>query len=330
MSKTIDVTGVGAAIVDVLSNIEDRFLDDNGLKKSAMTLIDEPTSDALYEKMPTTMECSGGSVANSIAGVASFGGKASFIGKVKNDQFGKIFSHDIRSVGVEFETPPTTEGPSTSSCLVAITPDAERTMQTYLGASTQLSFDDLDEEKIKASKILYLEGYVMDIEIGLEWLNRAADIAHANDTLVALNLSDPWFVDRHRDALLGFVKEKVDILLGNDGEATSLFKTTTLQDALNIIDSIVPVAAITKGAEGSIICKDGEQYEVKADAVTNVVDTTGAGDLYAAGVLYGLAQGKDPATCGRLGSLAAAEVISHIGARPQKPLAELAQEKLAA
>ncbi len=330
MTKKYDVVGIGNAIVDILTHTENRFLEDNDLKKSAMTLVEEARSAELYSKMGPARECSGGSGANTCAGVASLGGQAAFTGKVKQDQLGKIFTHDIQSTGVTFTTALAVDGPATATSMIFVTPDGERTMQTYLGACITMDVNDLEEDLIRDAKILYLEGYVWDTPAGREIFQTACAMARQHGTKVSLSLSDPWFVDRHRDDLHSFVRQNVDILLGNEEEATSLFKVNNLYDAVDIIDSICPVAAVTRGAEGSIIAYKNEWHEVAAEPVTKVEDTTGAGDLYAAGFLYGWAQGMDPRACGQLGSIAAAEIISHLGARPEVNLADLVKQKMAA
>lgn len=328
--KTRDVVGVGNAILDILVQCEDRFLDDQGLKKGVMTLVEEAEFARLYEASGPAVEVSGGSVANTLAGVASFDGTGAFIGKVRDDQFGKVFRHDIAGLGMDFTGTPATEGPATATCLSFVTPDGQRTMQTYLGIAGALTAEDVDADLIASARILMLEGYLWDTPNGPEVFRTAVGAAKAAGTKVALSLSDPWVVDRHREPLHTLVKESVDILFANEQEVTALFQTVNLEDAVEIVDSICPYAAITRGPDGSIIADRGARHEITAETVEMVVDTTGAGDLYAAGVLYGLSQNMDPTACGRLGSMAAAEVISHMGARPETSLAALMKQKLAA
>jgi sugar/nucleoside kinase (ribokinase family) len=318
-----DVVGIGNAIVDVLAHADDRFLATEGLAKGTMTLIDAERADALYERMGAAVEVSGGSAANTMAGVASLGGRAAYFGKVRDDALGRIFSHDIRATGVAFDTPVATDGAGTARCLILVTPDAQRTMSTYLGACVSLTPDDVDEETVAASSVTYLEGYLFDPPRAREAFVKAAEIARRNGRRVALSLSDPFCVDRHRDALRLFVREHVDILFANEVEILSLTGATDFDGALGSIRGTVPIAALTRSAEGSVVATADAVHPVPAAPVARVVDTTGAGDLYAAGFLFGLTQGRGLAECGRLGGIAAAEVISHFGARPERPLADL-------
>jgi sugar/nucleoside kinase (ribokinase family) len=273
--------------------------------------------------MGPATEISGGSAGNTAAGLASFGGRAAYIGRVADDAFGKVFAHDLRSLGVHFESPVATDGPPTGRCLVIVTPDAQRTMCTYLGAGAELDVQYVDEAVIESAAVTYLEGYVWDPPPAKAAVRRAAEIAHRADRRVALTLSDPFCVDRHRAEFLELVEFDVDILFANEHEITSLYEVETFDEALHHVRGHCEIAALTRGALGSIIVA-GDDVHVIDPHPTQVVDTTGAGDLYAAGFLYGFTQGKDLATCGKLGSLAAAEVISHLGARPAQPLAELA------
>ncbi len=324
----LDVVGVGNAIVDVLAQAEDRLLDDLGLEKGAMTLIDAERADALYGRMPAAMEVSGGSAANTLAGVASFGGKGAYIGKVRDDQLGTVFSHDIRAAGVDYRSLPVSEGAPTARCLIFVTPDAQRTMQTYLGVSVELGPDDIDPEAIGAAQITYLEGYLFDKEPAMEAFVKAAELAHAAGRKVALSLSDPFCVDRHRGAFRHLVSGHIDVLFANEVEIVSLFEADTFDDAVSAIRGHCEIAALTRGADGSMIVTADELVEIAAEPVEQVVDTTGAGDLFAAGVLYGLTQGSELGTCGRLGSIAAGEVIGHYGARPRSPLSDLAKRQV--
>lgn len=324
--ETLDVVGIGNAIVDVLSHVDDAFLTENGFEKGVMTLIDEAQAEAIYAKMGPAVEVSGGSAANTIAGVAALGGKGGYIGRVRDDQLGKIFGHDIRAGGVSFNTPPATDGKSTARCFVFVTPDAERTMMTYLGACTELSPADIDPDLIASAKITYLEGYLWDDERAKAAISNAAEAAHEAGRRVALSLSDPFCVERHRDTFMELISDQVDILFANEAEITSLFQTDSFEEAAKRVTAFVSVAALTRSAKGSVVIASGEHVAVPAERVSKVVDTTGAGDLYAAGFLYGLTSGKDWATCAQLGGLCAAEVISHIGARPETPLADLVRK----
>ncbi|MFP5376400.1 MAG: adenosine kinase [Acidimicrobiia bacterium] len=322
-SHPLDVVAVGSAIVDVLTSAADEEVAAAGLVKGAMALVDARRADALYAAMGPAVEVSGGSAANTAAGVASFGGSSAFIGKVRDDQLGEVFTHDIRAVGVEFATPPATDGPSTARCLVMVTPDAQRTMSTYLGAATGLSPADIDAGVVARARYTYLEGYLWDPPEAIDALRRAVALAHQADRRVALSLSDPFCVDRHRKAFLDFIADDVDVLFANEAEVVSLFEVPALGDALALLPGHCDVAAVTRGPLGSVVVSAGQVVEMPAEPVDHVVDTTGAGDLYAAGFLYGLVSGADLAGCARLGGMAAAEVISHVGARPQVPLSTL-------
>jgi len=318
-----DVVAVGNAMVDVLTYEDDAFVARTGVERGATTLVDAGRSEEIYAEMGPATEISGGSAGNTAAGLASFGGRAAYIGRVADDAFGKVFAHDLRSLGVHFDSPVATDGPPTGRCLVIVTPDAQRTMCTYLGAGAELDVQYVDEAVIEAAAVTYLEGYVWDPPPAKAAVRRAAEIAHRADRRVALTLSDPFCVDRHRAEFLELVEFDVDILFANEHEITSLYEVETFDEALHHVRGHCEIAALTRGALGSIIVA-GDDVHVIDSHPTQVVDTTGAGDLYAAGFLYGFTHGKDLATCGKLGSLAAAEVISHLGARPAQPLAELA------
>jgi len=322
-----DVAGIGNAIVDVIAEAKDDFLTANGIEKGAMTLIDAEGAEALYAKMPAGIEMSGGSCANTVAGIASLGGSACFFGKVRKDQLGDVFTHDIRALGVEFQTPPASSGPSTARCLIVVTPDAQRSMNTFLGACAGLGPDDIDTDLVSASAITYMEGYLWDPPHAKEAFLKASEAAHKAGRLVALTLSDSFCVDRFRDEFRNLAKEEVDLLFANEAEILSLYEVDVFDEALQRVREDCKFAALTRSEAGSVIVADGEVHVVDADKVSKVLDTTGAGDLYAAGFLFGLARGFDPVTCGRLGSMAAAEAISHFGARPQSSLKELAKQK---
>ena len=323
----LDVVGVGNAIVDVLAQADDGLLDELGLDKGAMTLIDAERADVLYGRMASAIEVSGGSAANTLTGIASFGGRGAYIGKVRNDQLGAVFSHDIRAAGVDYRSRPVEEGAPTARCLIFVTPDAQRTMQTYLGVSVELGPDDIDPEAIGAAQFTYLEGYLFDKEPAKEAFIKAAELAHATGRKVALSLSDPFCVDRHRGAFRHLVSGHVDVLFANEVEIVSLFEAGSFDDAVSAIRGHCEIAALTRGADGSMIVTADEIVEIAAEPVGRVVDTTGAGDLFAAGVLFGLTQGFELGTCGGLGSIAAGEVIGHYGARPQSPLSDLAKRQ---
>jgi len=323
-----DVTGIGNAIVDVLAQADEGFLAKHELTKGVMTLIDASRARALYEAMPPGVERSGGSAANTMAGVASLGGSGAYIGKVRNDQLGGVFSHDLRAAGIDYRTVPATSGAPTARCLIFVTPDAQRTMQTFLGVSVELGPDDIDPSAIEDAQITYLEGYLFDPPLAKEAFVRAAEIAHAKSRKVALTLSDPFCVDRHRAAFQQLVEHHVDILFANELELLSLYQSKSFEDALAAVKGKCELAAVTRSEKGSVLAAGGKMVHVKAERVAKVVDTTGAGDLYASGVLYGLTRGYELPMCGRIGSIAAAEVISHYGARPETSLAKLVTQKL--
>jgi sugar/nucleoside kinase (ribokinase family) len=327
MSLSFDVAAVGNAIVDVISPATDEFLVAEGLAKGAMTLIDTDRADALYERMGAGVEASGGSAGNTVAGVASLGGRAAYIGKVAQDVLGRVFSHDITAIGVHFE--PTLGGSAsglgTGRCLINVTPDGQRTMATYLGAANALEPADVTAEVVQAAEIVYLEGYLFDPPAAREAFAKAAGLARAAGRRIALTLSDGFVVERHRDDLLAFIASDVDIVFANEAEIGALFQTSSFDDAVAALAERVGLAAVTRGEHGSVLVSKSERAIVPAAPVAKVVDTTGAGDQYAAGVVYGLARGLDLTICGRLGSLAAAEAIGHFGPRPQTPLRTLAE-----
>lgn len=314
--STFDVVGIGNALVDVLAHVDDDFLVTHELAKGAMTLIETDRAVELYRALGSAVEMSGGSAANTMVGVASFGGKAAYIGKVNDDDLGDVFGHDLHAVGVTFRTAGPADGVPTGRCIIAVTPDAERTMNTYLGVSSLLSVDDLDEATIAAGSVLYMEGYLYDRDDAKEAFRAAAEISHGAGKLVSLTLSDSFCVDRHRDDFRSLVSDQVDVLFGNTDELLSLYEVETLDEAIDRVSKECRIAAITDGANGSLIVTRDGVVNVKPEAVDRLLDTTGAGDLYAAGVLYGFTQGRSLDECGRLGSIAAAEVISHVGPRP--------------
>jgi sugar/nucleoside kinase (ribokinase family) len=324
MTAAYDVVAVGNAIVDVISPADDAFLDAEGLPKGGMSLIDQDRADALYGRMGPGMETSGGSAANTVAGVASFGGKAGYIGKVADDQLGAVFQHDIKSIGVAYGVTPLTGGLATARCLINVTPDGQRTMSTFLGASNALTADDLDAEMIRGATVLYLEGYLFDPDEARKAFAKAATIARGAGRKISLTLSDGFVVDRHRAALMAFIESDVDILFANENEVKALMQTDDFDAAAAGLRPHIEIAALTRSEKGSVVVtKDGTEA-VPAAPVEAVIDTTGAGDQYAAGFLYGFARGKPLGVCGRLGSLAAAEVISHYGPRPLTPFKDLA------
>ncbi len=325
--KTLDVVGIGNAIVDVLLNVEDAFLERQGMAKGAMTLIDAQRAELLYGLMDAGVECSGGSAANTMVGLASLGARAGYIGKVKRDGLGKVFTRDIRAAGVAFDTPDAPDGEGTGRCLIFVTPDGERTLNTFLGASAQLGPEDVNEATVRRARYTYLEGYLWDPAPAKQAFVRAAEIAHRAGGKVALSLSDSFCVERHRDSFLELVGGHVDLLFGNEDEILSLYRTESFDEAIRQLREHCDSAAVTRGSKGSVVLTQDRAFEVPAEPVDQVVDTTGAGDLYAAGFLYGLARGYDPATCARIGGIAAGEIIGHMGARPRRSLAGLVERR---
>ncbi|MDP6926621.1 MAG: adenosine kinase [Rhodospirillales bacterium] len=329
MSGTqFDVVGIGNAIVDVLARTDDHFLAQNRLSKGAMTIIDAQTAEELYGKMGPGVEVSGGSAANTIASIATLGGRGAFIGKVMDDQMGQVFRHDIRAVGVAFDTLSMVNGAPTARSLIFVSEDAERTMQTYLGACIELGPDDVDPQIIKSSHITYLEGYLWDPQQAKEAFIKAAKVAQQAGRQVSLSLSDPFCVDRHRGEFIDLVNSHVDILFANEEEIKSLYQVDSFDAALQHVKGHCEIAALTRGSKGSIIISGDNIHILDAEKVEKVVDTTGAGDAYAAGFLFGYTQGKDLGVCGELGGILAAEIISHYGARPESDLKELVKQTL--
>ena len=324
----LDVLCVGNSIVDVLTQTDDAMLEKFGMVKGTMALIDADQAEALYAEMSPAVETSGGSAGNTAAGLASLDASCAFIGRVRDDQLGAIFTHDIRSIGVEYATPAATDGPPTARCLILITPDAQRTMNTFLGASVNLGPEDIDEDLVARAQVTYLEGYLWDRDEAKAAFLRAAGLAAAKDRMVSLSLSDPFCVDRHRDSFREFVAGHVDVLFANEDEITSLYQVENFDDALQHVRQDCRIAALTRSEKGAVVVAGDEVHVVDAEPVSAVVDTTGAGDQFAAGFLYGLTRGRDLATCARIGGIAASEVIAHVGPRPQVKLADLVAEKL--
>jgi sugar/nucleoside kinase (ribokinase family) len=323
----LDVVCIGSAIVDVLAHADDAFVDGLGLVKGTMALVDAERAESLYGLMGPAVEVSGGAAANTAAGVASFGGAAAFVGKVRDDQLGRVFAHDIRAAGVVYDTPFALDGPATARCLVVVTPDAQRTMNTYLGAAVGLRAGDIDPAVMRRAAFTFLEGYLWDPPEAIDALRVAVAAARDGGRSVAFSLSDPFCVDRHRDEFLELIARDVDLLFANEDEACSLCKVSSLDDALAELRELCDVVVVTRGPAGSVVVAGSESVAVDAAPVAGgVVDTTGAGDLYAAGFLVGLVRGAELDRCARLGSLAAAEVISHVGARPQVALSRLAED----
>lgn len=327
-NRTFDVTAIGNAIVDVLARADDSLLAAHNLAKGAMSLIDASDAERLYGIMGPGVEASGGSAANTVAGIAALGGRAAYIGKVADDQLGDVFTHDIRAIGVTYDTPPLTEGLSTARCLIFVTPDAQRTMQTFLGATTQLGPEDLNMDYINSSKVLYLEGYLWDQPRAKKAMRDAAISAHEAGVKVSLTLSDAFCVARFRDEFLELAEQHVDILFANESEILSLYQVERFDEALPHVRAHCELAAITRSEKGSVVVNRGDTHVIDAEPGVRVVDTTGAGDAYAAGFLYAYTQGHDPRTCGRLGGVMAAEVISHYGARPESDVRALAASVL--
>jgi sugar/nucleoside kinase (ribokinase family) len=325
---TFHVTAVGNAIVDVLAQADDALLARHDLKKGAMTLIDAAEAERLYGVMGPGREVSGGSAANTVAFVAALGGRAAYIGKVADDQLGDVFVHDIRATGVTYDTPRLTEGLATARCLIFVTPDAQRTMQTFLGATTQLGPDDLNADYITSAQVVYLEGYLWDQPRAKKAMRDAAIAAQRAGVKVALTLSDAFCVERFRGEFLELAEQHVDILFANESEILSLYQASTFDDALQRVRAHCEIAALTRSEKGSVIVTRDAVHVIDAVPGVHVVDTTGAGDAYAAGFLYAYTHGYELAACGRLGGAMAAEVISHYGARPESDIKAIAAQVL--
>ncbi|MBN9148860.1 MULTISPECIES: adenosine kinase [unclassified Nitrobacter] len=325
-SAKYDVLGIGNAIFDVLVRTDEGFLAAHGMAKGGMALIDEARAASIYADMGPATEMSGGSAANTIVGIAGLGGRAAYVGKVKDDQIGRLYAHDIRAANVAFDTPPASDGPATGCSYILVTPDGERTMNTYLGAAQDLSPADIDAEAVAAASILYLEGYLWDPKSAKEAFLKASQIAHGAKRQVALTLSDAFCVDRYRDEFLHLMRSRaVDLIFANEVELHSLYQTSSFDTALAQLRKDVALGVVTRSEKGCVIATTDDVTAVPACPIERLVDATGAGDLFAAGFLFGLVGGASYENAGRLGALAAAEVIQHIGARPQVSLRELAQ-----
>ncbi len=326
MTKTLQVLGIGHALVDIIASCDESLLADFSLVKGTMRLTSAEEAAALYEKMGPAVETSGGSAANTCAGIASLGGQAGFAGKVGRDQFASVFAHDIGSIGVSFHNG-IDSGTPTGRCLILVTPDGERTMNTNLGAAAEFAEADLDRDGIRSAQIVYMEGYLFDPPAARKAFFTTADFARGNGTKVAFTLSDPFCVDRHREAFRTFIRDRVDIVFANEKELLSLYPGASFDEACAAIRTECDLAAITRSEKGSVVL-GGEcsaAVSVPALPIPKLVDATGAGDLYAAGFMFGLATGRDLKDCARLGSLGASEVITHVGPRPLRPLSELAR-----
>jgi adenosine kinase len=326
-SAKYDVLGIGNAIFDVLVRTDEDFLSSHGMTKGGMALIDEARAAAIYRDMGPATEMSGGSAANTIVGVASLGAPAAYIGKVRDDQIGRLYTHDIRAAGVAFETAPAPDGPATGCSYILVTPDGERTMNTYLGAAQELMPGDIDPAQVEASVIVYLEGYLWDPKNAKEAFVKASTIAHGAGRQVALTLSDSFCVDRYRGEFLDLMRNgTVDLVFANESELRSLYQTADFDTALRQLRADIKLSVVTRSEKGCVVASRDGAVAVPAFPIEKVVDTTGAGDLFAAGFLFGLVRGASHENAGRLGALAAAEVIQHIGARPQVSLKQLAQQ----
>jgi sugar/nucleoside kinase (ribokinase family) len=319
-TANLDVLCIGNAIVDVIARVDDGFVEKHGLVKGSMNLIDEARAEALYADMGQAVEVSGGSAGNTAAGIASFGGRAAYFGKVKADQLGHIYRHDMRSQGVMFDSTAATDGPATARSFILVTPEGERTMNTYLGACVNLTTEDIDEATVSAAKVTYMEGYLWDRPEAKEAFKRAAQIARKAGRMTSITLSDSFCVERHRESFLDLIRNDIDIVFANETEIKSLYQTQNFNGALRAIQNDCAIAVLTRSSDGCVVVKGEEVHSAPAFPVSRVVDVTGAGDLFAAGFLHGFTHGKSLPLCAQLGALAAAEVISHMGARPEVKL----------
>ena len=327
-NPSLDIVGIGNAIVDVLTTTDDSLLEKLSFHKGSMTLIDESKAKELYNMVTNKIQKSGGSVANSLACVAQLGGKAAFIGRVRNDKLGKIFTEEISKTGTIFKTPPSSVGPSTARCLIFVTPDAQRTMCTFLGASVLLEPKDIDLSAVSAAKILYLEGYLWDNPAAKNAFIKAAQIAKNAGRKVALSLSDSFCVTRHRESFIKLVEDHIDILFANEDEITTLYKTTSLNTALEKLKKKCDLAAITIGEKGSILISNGKEINIDPFILGKAIDTTGAGDLYAGGFLKGVADGLKPELCAKIGSICAGHIVTQLGSRSNIDLLSLINSHL--
>lgn len=323
MNTTYHVAAIGNALLDIIAEASDEFLGEHKISKGAMTLIDAGQAETLYAAIGPAVEMSGGSAANTVAGIASFGGRAAFMGKVNNDQLGKIYRHDLTAQGVHFATPASATESPTGRCIILVTPDAERSMSTYLGAAVEFGVGDVAEDVLRNSNIVYLEGYLFDRPEAKAAFRHAAKIVAEAGRQLALTLSDVFCVERHRSEFLQLIEHSVDILFANQREILALYQTENLDEAITAVRGHCKIAVITLGAKGAMIVAGQETVQIPVAPVAKVVDTTGAGDAFAAGFLYGITHGKTMAEAGHLGAAAAAEVISHYGPRPQRALKEL-------
>ena len=329
MTHATDVLAIGNALVDVITTAEPAFLADNAIPKGSMRLIGADDAERLYALMGAdTREVSGGSAANTVAGIAAMGGRPAFVGRVADDQLGAIFAHDIRAAGVGFATAAVADGPPTGRCLIVVTPDGDRTMSTYLGASQNLSESDIDQAAVEASAVLYLEGYLWDPAAPRAAMKKAIQIARAAGRKVAFTLSDVFCVEGHRDDFLGLLGTHVDIMFGNEHEVCALYQTKNLDAAMAELGKHACVAVVTRSGDGAVVLSEGARHVVPAHPPAQLLDTTGAGDLFAAGFLSGLVAGRSLPDCARQGAIAAAEIISHYGARPERDLRALVAETL--
>lgn len=329
--QELDVLGIGNAIVDVIAQADETVLHAQNIVKGGMMLIDEPRAAQLYNIMGSATMTSGGSAANTVVGIASFGGKAGYIGKVKNDELGKHFAHDIKASGVQYLTQPATDGSATACCYIFVTPDGERTMNTYLGASQNLSVDDIQETVIASAKVIYLEGYLWDPSEAKKAFRKAAEIAHAKGRQVALTLSDSFCVDRYRDEFLELMKSgTVDLVFANESELHALYQTSDFATAIDALRNDIKLGIVTRGDQGCVMVSSDKVTRAPASKIETLIDTTGAGDLFAAGFLHGYTQGLDLQNCAHLGGLAAAHIIQKVGARPAVSLKELAGQNRSA
>ena len=319
-APSLDVLCIGNAIVDVIARVEDAFVERHGLVKGSMNLIDEARAEALYADMGQAVEVSGGSAGNTAAGIASFGGRAAYFGKVKADQLGAIYRHDMRAQGVKFDSMAATDGPATARSFILVTPEGERTMNTYLGACVNLTTEDIDANIVESAKVTYMEGYLWDRPEAKDAFKFAAKIARRSGRMTSITLSDSFCVERHRDSFLDLIRNDIDIVFANETEIKSLYQTQNFEGAMRAIQKDCAISVLTRSADGCVVVKGDEIHAAPAFPVNKVVDVTGAGDLFASGFLHGFTSGRTLPQCAQLGALAAAEVISHIGARPEVKL----------